>query len=101
MRSPARIEATRRPLPPAGAGLSAFPPVLRKEEKGGGATSSATDEFARPRPSRKGAGSLRNGSPRASTRPDMTAPLLLMRDIDKRFQGAHALAKASLEVAPG
>jgi galactofuranose transport system ATP-binding protein len=30
-----------------------------------------------------------------------TAPLLVMRDIDKRFQGAHALAKASLEVLPG
>ena len=27
-------------------------------------------------------------------------PLLVMRDIDKRFQGAQALAKASLEVAP-
>jgi monosaccharide-transporting ATPase len=30
-----------------------------------------------------------------------TAPLLVMRDIDKRFQGVHALASASLEVAPG
>jgi galactofuranose transport system ATP-binding protein len=30
-----------------------------------------------------------------------SAPLLAMRDIDKRFQGAHALAKASLEVEPG
>src|SRR5256714_1322385 len=30
----------------------------------------------------------------------MTAALLAMRDIDKRFQGAHALAKASLEVMP-
>ena len=29
------------------------------------------------------------------------APLLVMRDIDKRFQGVHALAKASLEVQPG
>ena len=31
----------------------------------------------------------------------MTAPLLVMRDIDKRFQGVHALATASLEVEPG
>jgi len=31
----------------------------------------------------------------------MSAPLLVMRDIDKRFQGAHALTKASLEIAPG
>jgi monosaccharide-transporting ATPase len=30
-----------------------------------------------------------------------TAPLLVMRDIDKRFLGAHALSAASLEVAPG
>ena len=30
-----------------------------------------------------------------------TAPLLDMRDIDKRFLGVHALASASLEVAPG
>ena len=30
-----------------------------------------------------------------------TAPLLVMRDIDKRFLGVHALAGASLEVAPG
>src|SRR5271165_3977193 len=30
-----------------------------------------------------------------------TAPLLVMRDIDKRFLGVHALASASLEVAPG
>src|SRR5881227_1158231 len=30
----------------------------------------------------------------------MPAALLAMRDIDKRFQGAHALAKASLEVMP-
>jgi len=30
-----------------------------------------------------------------------SAPLLVMRDIEKRFQGAHALAKASLEVEPG
>ncbi len=30
-----------------------------------------------------------------------SAPLLVMRDIDKRFQGVHALAKASLEVQPG
>jgi ribose transport system ATP-binding protein len=29
------------------------------------------------------------------------APLLVMRDIDKRFQGVHALAKASLEVETG
>ena len=29
-----------------------------------------------------------------------SAPLLVMRDIDKRFQGVHALAKASLEVQP-
>ena len=29
-----------------------------------------------------------------------SAPLLVMRDIDKRFQGVHALAKASLEVMP-
>ncbi len=29
-----------------------------------------------------------------------TAPLLAMRDIDKRFQGVKALAAASLEVAP-
>ncbi|THD42007.1 MAG: sugar ABC transporter ATP-binding protein [Bradyrhizobium sp.] len=28
-------------------------------------------------------------------------PLLVMRDIEKRFQGVHALAKASLEVEPG
>ena len=31
----------------------------------------------------------------------MPAPLLVMRDIDKRFQGAHALSKASLEVETG
>ncbi len=31
----------------------------------------------------------------------MTAPLLAMRDIDKRFQGVKALSSASLEVAPG
>ena len=31
----------------------------------------------------------------------MTAPLLVMRDIDKRFQGVQALSAASLEVAPG
>jgi galactofuranose transport system ATP-binding protein len=31
----------------------------------------------------------------------MTAPLLVMRDIDKRFQGAHALSAASFEIAPG
>ena len=31
----------------------------------------------------------------------MTAPLLVMRDIDKRFQGVKALSSASLEVAPG
>ena len=30
-----------------------------------------------------------------------TAPLLVMRDIDKRFQGAHALSLASLEVEAG
>jgi ribose transport system ATP-binding protein len=30
-----------------------------------------------------------------------TAPLLVVRDIDKRFLGVHALASASLEVAPG
>ena len=30
-----------------------------------------------------------------------TAPLLVMRDIDKRFQGAHALSSASLEVEGG
>jgi ribose transport system ATP-binding protein len=30
-----------------------------------------------------------------------TAPLLVMRDIDKRFLGTHALSAASLEVAPG
>src|SRR5208283_4291900 len=30
-----------------------------------------------------------------------SAPLLVMRDIDKRFQGVHALAKAALEVRPG
>src|SRR5271165_5737451 len=30
-----------------------------------------------------------------------TAPLLVMRDIDKHFLGVHALALASLEVAPG
>ena len=29
-----------------------------------------------------------------------SAPLLVMRDIEKRFQGVHALAKASLEVQP-
>src|SRR5271166_6596624 len=29
------------------------------------------------------------------------APLLVMRDIDKRFLGIHALSRASLEVAPG
>ncbi len=27
-------------------------------------------------------------------------PLLAMRDIDKRFQGVHALSKASLDVEP-
>jgi monosaccharide-transporting ATPase len=31
----------------------------------------------------------------------MTAPLLVMRDIHKRFQGVQALAAASLEVEPG
>ena len=31
----------------------------------------------------------------------MTDPLLVMRDIDKRFQGVKALSAASLEVAPG
>ncbi len=31
----------------------------------------------------------------------MPAPLLVMRDIDKRFQGAHALSKAALEVGAG
>jgi galactofuranose transport system ATP-binding protein len=31
----------------------------------------------------------------------MTAPLLVMRDINKRFQGVQALAAASLEVEPG
>jgi ribose transport system ATP-binding protein len=31
----------------------------------------------------------------------MAAPLLVMRDIDKRFQGVNALAKASLEVDAG
>ncbi|MGO9740393.1 MAG: hypothetical protein ACLPN5_02555 [Roseiarcus sp.] len=31
----------------------------------------------------------------------LAAPLLVMRNIDKRFQGAHALAKASLEVGAG
>ncbi len=31
----------------------------------------------------------------------MTAPLLAMRDVDKRFQGVKALTSASLEVAPG
>jgi len=31
----------------------------------------------------------------------MTAPLLVMRDIDKRFQGVQALSSASLEVEPG
>jgi galactofuranose transport system ATP-binding protein len=31
----------------------------------------------------------------------MTAPLLVMRDIQKRFQGVQALAAASLEVEPG
>ena len=30
----------------------------------------------------------------------MAAPLLAMRDIDKRFQGVQALSAASLEVAP-
>ena len=30
-----------------------------------------------------------------------TAPLLVMREIDKRFQGAHALSSASLEVEAG
>jgi galactofuranose transport system ATP-binding protein len=30
-----------------------------------------------------------------------SAPLLVMRDIEKRFQGVHALAKASLEVEVG
>src|SRR5271166_6402379 len=30
-----------------------------------------------------------------------TAPLLVMRDIDKRFLGVHALSAASLEVAEG
>ena len=31
----------------------------------------------------------------------MTAPLLAMRDVDKRFQGVKALSSASLEVEPG
>jgi ribose transport system ATP-binding protein len=31
----------------------------------------------------------------------MTDPLLVMRDIDKRFQGVQALSAASLEVEPG
>jgi ribose transport system ATP-binding protein len=31
----------------------------------------------------------------------LTAPLLVMRDIDKRFQGVHALSTAKLEVAAG
>ena len=30
-----------------------------------------------------------------------TDPLLVMRDIDKRFQGVQALSSASLEVEPG
>ena len=30
-----------------------------------------------------------------------TAPLLVMRDIDKRFMGVHALSSASFEVEPG
>ena len=37
--------------------------------------------------------------PNSATRP--AKPLLVMRDIEKRFQGVHALAKASLEVEPG
>ena len=31
----------------------------------------------------------------------MADPLLVMRDIDKRFQGVQALSSASLEVQPG
>ncbi|MGC2783801.1 MAG: ATP-binding cassette domain-containing protein, partial [Roseiarcus sp.] len=31
----------------------------------------------------------------------MTDPLLVMRDINKRFQGVQALSAASLEVEPG